>query len=583
MKIAIQFFGHLRTFELCYKSIICNVLSHYDCDVFMHTWDTLDHSTVTWHNSKIHSDVNVNSLKEKIIDIYKLKKILIEHQNIEDKGYVYAHDKKISLFGLESMIYSMQQVNNIRIKYQKDNNVKYDVVLFIRPDVILKKVLDIKNINNNTLYTCGFVKTKQDHFGFKNITATDVLFWGSEQIINKIFQNISMFFEYFRNPDIVKYGPEFAFIETIKKQDTNVVFVNYMFDILRGSGFSVNDETFMPEAVPKFAVNAPDVSVIVPIYNTKPYLKECINSLLNQSLQNLEIILVDNGSTDGSSLICDEYAKKYQNIRVFHKSNSGVSDARNFGIQQSKGEFIGFVDSDDKVEDTMFEELFNLCKENNTLLSICNFKKFNSKTKQQETIQDLDDGVYIKDFSCIYNPMSLNKWSHNKAWRKLYHKSLLEKNKFSLNLIHEDIGFWYGIMALTDKIAFTNKCLYLYRQDRDNSSEKSIDNIELRKIDFIKSFKFGLKSIIKNSEKYRKTILLIALLDGFLRLDFSSNHIEWKRQQIGLLNKLKLYKHFLPSDTKSKFDENYSLSKFILKKYKNKLLFPFKIILDKLK
>ena len=113
------------------------------------------------------------------------------------------------------------------------------------------------------------------------------------------------------------------------------------------------------------------ISVIVPIYNVEQFLSKCIQSIINQSYSRLEIILVDDGSTDDSPQICDEFKEKDKRIKVIHKKNGGLSDARNVGIEVASGEYIGFVDSDDYIDELMYEKLLNACIRNNSYISIC--------------------------------------------------------------------------------------------------------------------------------------------------------------------------------------------------------------------
>ena len=123
----------------------------------------------------------------------------------------------------------------------------------------------------------------------------------------------------------------------------------------------------------------PKISVIVPVYNVEKYLRKCIESILNQTFREFELILVDDGSTDSSGKICDEYALKDSRIKVIHKENGGASSARNAGLDVAKGEYIGFVDSDDWIEMDMYGELYRLIKENNTDISVCginNIKRY---------------------------------------------------------------------------------------------------------------------------------------------------------------------------------------------------------------
>lgn len=118
------------------------------------------------------------------------------------------------------------------------------------------------------------------------------------------------------------------------------------------------------------------VSVIVPVYNVEHYLAKCLDSLVNQSLQNIEIIVVNDGSKDGSGNIIQQYSEKYSDkIKALTKENGGLSDARNFGIDQATGDYLGFVDSDDYVSGTMFEEMLNLAEKNDAEMVICNIQK----------------------------------------------------------------------------------------------------------------------------------------------------------------------------------------------------------------
>ena len=122
------------------------------------------------------------------------------------------------------------------------------------------------------------------------------------------------------------------------------------------------------------------ISIIVPIYNVEKYLKKCIDSIINQTYKNLEIILVDDGSPDNCGKICDEYAKKDNRIKVIHKENGGVSSARNVGVENATGEYIGFVDSDDYIEKDMYEVLINnLKKENADISIISNYEVYKNK------------------------------------------------------------------------------------------------------------------------------------------------------------------------------------------------------------
>lgn len=125
------------------------------------------------------------------------------------------------------------------------------------------------------------------------------------------------------------------------------------------------------------------VTVVVPVYNVERYLKRCIESLKNQTLKEIEIVLINDGSKDKSGEICNEYASKYENIKVIHQLNRGLSGARNTGIKVAQGEYIGFVDSDDYVEKDMFERLYNQAKEYSCEIACCGVKNIYENGKEE--------------------------------------------------------------------------------------------------------------------------------------------------------------------------------------------------------
>ena len=129
----------------------------------------------------------------------------------------------------------------------------------------------------------------------------------------------------------------------------------------------------------------PKVSIILPVYNVAPYLRRCMDSIINQTYRNIEIICIDDGSTDKSSQLCDEYSQKDKRIIVIHKKNGGQSDARNVGITVATGKYIAFVDSDDYIDEQFLEQLYLAIKKNKSDISMCKYKKtykLNEKNKK---------------------------------------------------------------------------------------------------------------------------------------------------------------------------------------------------------
>lgn len=231
------------------------------------------------------------------------------------------------------------------------------------------------------------------------------------------------------------------------------------------------------------------VSIIVPIYNVEKYLDECIESLVNQSYKNLEIILVDDGSPDHSPEICDIWALKDDRIIVIHKENGGLSDARNYGLRKSTGNYITFVDSDDVVSIFFIEKLLKIMIKNKVDICECNYSTIKN---------DFNDITTTSDIRC-YDTRDALEYLFNEnifkhvVWNKMYKREIIEDLEFEKDKIHEDLFFTYLAFGKSKNIAKISDNLYFYRQ-RDNSimsskfSIKNLDAIEarMRQLNYIK-------------------------------------------------------------------------------------------------
>ena len=245
MKIAVQIFGHLRTYEQCYESLKTNLLDLYDCDVFMHTWDKLDHSTQVWHNYRVSDKGQSQKELEQIIkNCYHPKSFKIETQIVKDEGVVDTDGAQISLFGIKSMLYGMQQANILRENYEKQNNIKYEYVIVVRPDVYLKKPFSIRHfinqdiVDKKILYTAGHYKSNNIYMNdFRYVGGSDILFFAKPQILSEIFENNNKIIEQIKDINTTKYGPEYSIIYAIENMGIRVLFINYLwfqdFEVLR--------------------------------------------------------------------------------------------------------------------------------------------------------------------------------------------------------------------------------------------------------------------------------------------------------------------------------------------------------------
>ena len=256
------------------------------------------------------------------------------------------------------------------------------------------------------------------------------------------------------------------------------------------------------------------ISIIIPVYKVEIYLEKCIQSVINQTYENLQIILVDDGSPDNCGKICDEYAKKDHRIEVIHKSNGGLSDARNKGLEIAKGEYIGFVDSDDYIEADMYEVLYNLLKQYNADVSICNFY---TVSQGKISIKNADNGINEYNRIEILKEILLDKNIQSYAWNKLYKKELFDEIKYPVGKKYEDIGTTFYLLEKCNKVVVTGKSEYYYinRQDSivNNVTESTItDYIELimQRYDYIEK---NIKELSSYNKDYLKRILKTAEKD----------------------------------------------------------------------
>lgn len=209
----------------------------------------------------------------------------------------------------------------------------------------------------------------------------------------------------------------------------------------------------------------PLITIIVPIYNVEQYLRECVDSIISQTYSNLEIILVDDGSLDNCPQICDEYKQIDNRIRVIHKKNGGLSDARNAGLDIATGEYISFVDSDDVISKRFIELLYKpFLHDENIGVSLCKFKPFYGDKCDSSSVETPSEKIDLD--SLLSQNSSLNTYISmecNCAWNKLYHHHLWVNIRFPKGKIYEDVFTTYKILLKAKKIYRTTSQLYFYR------------------------------------------------------------------------------------------------------------------------
>lgn len=226
-----------------------------------------------------------------------------------------------------------------------------------------------------------------------------------------------------------------------------------------------------------------DLSIIVPVYNVEKYLNKCIQSILNQTFKNFELILINDGSTDDSGVICDYYSNIDNRIRVIHKQNGGLSSARNAGINIARGKFIAFVDSDDYVHEKMYEILLSNAIKNSSDLVICDLEfvyAHNVCDTSKNIINiEIETLTNIEALNELYSPRGVNFVI---ACNKIYRYELFKDIRYEEGRLHEDEFIIHKILYKTKKITYIPLKLYFYLQT-ENSITRSAFNI--KKLDIV--------------------------------------------------------------------------------------------------
>lgn len=235
------------------------------------------------------------------------------------------------------------------------------------------------------------------------------------------------------------------------------------------------------------------VSVIVPVYNVEAYLEKCLTSLVNQTLKDIEIIIVNDGTKDNSAQIIEKFSNKYKNIKSYTKENGGLSSARNYGLKYATGKYVGFVDSDDYVDETMYEKLYNKIIEDDFDVAICDlYRAFEEKlvyTSSHAKKDLLSEKEIKKTMLCIYPTV----------WNKLYKKELFDDLEFKQNVWFEDVELLYRMFPKFHKVGVVREPLYYYIQRSGSITSKAT----LKMYDYIDNFN-GIIEFHKANNSYQE-------------------------------------------------------------------------------
>lgn len=291
------------------------------------------------------------------------------------------------------------------------------------------------------------------------------------------------------------------------------------------------------------------VTIIIPIYKVEKYLPKCIDSVIEQTYKNLEIILVDDGSPDNCPKICDEYAKKDNRIKVIHKENGGLSDARNVAIKEANGEFIFLLDSDDTITNDAIEYMYNLAKKENAEMVSAQYNSVYEGINNN--LEPNSDNNYLKIYNAkeALEAMLYDSYISNMGCNKLYKKYLFNDIEFPIGKLYEDLGTTYKLISKCNKIVITSKRTYNYLLNRNGSiMNKKFGPNRMQALIFIEEILDFIQKNYKDIENAAKARLYSECIAIFVQIP---NNKEYVNEN----NKVKYY----------------------LKKYRKDILFDKKI------
>ena len=317
------------------------------------------------------------------------------------------------------------------------------------------------------------------------------------------------------------------------------------------------------------------ISIIVPVYNVEKYLKKCVYSILNQSYKNLEVILVNDGSTDNSGKICDELSREDSRIKVYHKDNGGLSDARNYGVAKANGEYVGFVDSDDYIDQYMYENLYKAIRKYNTQIAECGITRVYKNNKLRPHY-DGEEYSLVVDREGYLKEYLENRKVYGAAVCKLLSIDLANVLKFPDGKVYEDVFYTLELLKKVDKYTLISGNYYYY-YIRGNSittktfSSRDMDYIEI--IDKIGEYTLNNYSKLKEKLFIRQGFAYLSIFNQIIQLNDYRQIPEYSIV-IGKLKNIRsniIFNKLAPKSLKIAIillNINEGLYKKVLKKYK---------------
>lgn len=291
------------------------------------------------------------------------------------------------------------------------------------------------------------------------------------------------------------------------------------------------------------------ISIIIPVYNVEQYLPQCLNSVIDQTYRNLEIILVNDGSTDSCPQICNEYAINDQRIKVIHQPNGGLSDARNAGLKRATGDFISYIDSDDVVSVNFCEQLLKTLLENKADVVECGFLAF-------ETDRDLEElSATSQELTEIYETepaleLLMQEYFKQVVWNKLYRREVVCHIQFPVGKINEDEFWTYKVFGNSKKIVKISDVLYFYRQQAESIMGKKYS---LKRLDGLQALHDRIFYMKKNFPTLENLAIKVFCFGSFAHyqkiyehpdIDPQNKFRNQIKEKVSKYNKLSIYKNW---------------------------------------
>lgn len=300
-------------------------------------------------------------------------------------------------------------------------------------------------------------------------------------------------------------------------------------------------------------MNSPLISIIVPVYQVEKYLEKCINSIISQTYKNLEIILVDDGSTDNCPAICDRFQTEDPRIKVIHQENGGLSHARNIGLEIATGDYIGFVDSDDWIEPNMYEILMSALQETEAYIAVCNRKlEYEDSQSPLTYVKSVERKMYSAE-EALRKLIIGDNIIHNTVWDKIYRKNIITNIKFPTGKIYEDY-LWTALVIGNSRMIVGIDYLFYHYLIRSSSLSRNDKLAIQRSLDTIEMIEMRTEYIrmhYPNLHNLSLSIFLNSCFREYFNISLNYPHLDVNGEnrrhlhqqfcQFGLVNIFKFY------------------------------------------